>query len=172
MTLGFVGKTLFDSYTLSPLDLLPLRQVSRQHSHMRATRAFFEEYLRRYENSLGTEPGQRTWAIFRHFHAAQLQRLFIRKVLLMICSEPGAQACVAGSYAVYVQTLISHGTSPWQPGDINIFLTHEDDKAALYLHEKITALYRDSVSDPLHLQLSSTIVFLSLIHISEPTRPY
>ena len=155
MAIHFIGRHLFDSYILSPIDLLPLRQTSRKYLCIPESRNFFQHYLQQSENSIGTVPFQPTWNLFREFHAAILQKRFLRKALQVFRAQPHTHACIAGSYGTFQEILATKGTCSWAPADIDILVAHENEKknTADLLFEQVIQLYIDYVANPLELRI-------------------
>ena len=161
MAIHFIGRHLFDSYILSPIDLLPLRQTSRDYLCIPESRNFFQHYLQQYENSIGTVPFQPTWNLFREFHAAILQKRFLRKALQVFRAQPHTHACIAGSYGTFQEILATRGACSWAPGDIDIFIAHENEEknTADLLFEQVIQLYTDYVANPLELRIRKRFAY-------------
>ena len=54
-------------------------------------------------------------SLHREYHAAQLQRLFLREVLAIPIQNPERCICVAGSFGAFVSTLSTQHPAPWRP---------------------------------------------------------
>ena len=138
------------SYILSGEEVARLEYICLGTVMRLGSRNRFRQWLAVYEGErISRIPT--LWILYRYYHASHLQRLFLRRVVLlgsnMRLNSTGGSACVAiaGSFPLSL-LMNSFGDHTWHPNDIDIFVGGEMD------FEYLVSLYIRMLLLPLGVQ--------------------
>ena len=135
-------------YILDAAETYSLQAVSLSCTQPLHPSVLFRKWLQRFEFMVPDSTAS-TWALYREYHAAHLQRAFLRRVLLsQYYRRPQRLAVIAGSYPVSMFAMQECG-SKWRANDIDIFVDSE-----VFLRDLVKA-YRLDVMTPLRLDISA-----------------
>ena len=87
------------------------------------------EYMRQYMAKVGSQQISTQlapWAIYECYSESRLQRLFLRRCVLLQTGENQRGVVIAGSFAAHTYQCSIGAKPAWAPNDIDIFVTQPD----------------------------------------------